>query len=39
MLTAMLAAGHGGWIVGILVVGFLALAAYSIWYLFFKVGK
>jgi len=38
-MEAMLAAGHGGWVVGIIVVGFLALAGYSLWYMFFKVGK
>jgi hypothetical protein len=39
MLDAMLAAGRGGWIVGLLVVGFVALAAYAIWFMFFKIGK
>jgi hypothetical protein len=39
MLTAMLAAGRGGLIVGVLVIGFIALAAYAIWFMFFKVGK
>jgi len=32
-------AKNGGVIVFVLVVGFLALAAYSVWYMFFKVGK
>jgi len=39
MLTAMLAAGRGGWIVGLLVLAFVAFAAYSIWFMFFRVGK
>jgi len=39
MLTAMLAAGRGGLIVSLLVIAFVAFAAYSIWFLFFKVGK
>jgi len=39
MHAGMLAMGHGGLIVTLIVVGFVVLAAYSIYYLFFKVGK
>jgi len=39
MFAGMLAAGHGGLIVTLIVAGFVILAAYSIYYLFFKVGK
>jgi len=39
MLTAMLAAGRGGLIVSLLVIAFIAFAGYSIWFMFFRVGK
>jgi len=38
-MEAILAMGHGGLIVTIIVAAFVILAIYSIWYLFFKVGK